>query len=181
MGVSDIMRVYPVYRLVTNQCEEFGWPYQFKEDLGSFETAIEFWAMGYHHPPKSKDWDEVKKAGHEIKCPDILDFYNKIIVEFEEESKPGKKSGKLGKKGHTEESNRDSNRDQLYRIAGFRLCKIWECEPLNVVEMKLHYFLADCYTNRDLNIYINGFLTVEKFSKVRRKSIEKSIGLKISN
>jgi len=36
--------------------------------------------------------------------------------------------GKLGKKGHTAESKRDTNRDMLYRIAGFKLLKIWESE-----------------------------------------------------
>jgi len=172
MGEADILRIYPIYKILVNQCKEFGWPYQFKEDLGTYETAIEFWPMGYDHPPKSKNWDALKDAEHQIICPDILDFYNKIIVEFEEEPKPGKKMGKLGKKGHTAESNRDSNRDQLYRIAGFRFCKVWESEPLNVVEVKLHYFLADCYTNRDLSIYTNGFLTIEDFSKARAKNMK---------
>ena len=167
------MRIHPIYRILTDQCKEYGWPYQFKEDVGSFETAIEFWEMGYYHPPKSKSWNEAKKNGNTIKCPDILDYSNKLIIEFEEEPKPGKKGGKLGKKGHTEESARDTNRDMLYRIGGFKFCKVWESEPMNVLEAKLHYFLADCYTNRDLSIYTNGYLTIEDFSKARRKNMDK--------
>lgn len=175
MGTNDILRIHPVYRTLTNQCKKFSWPYQFKEDLGSFETSIEFWEMGYYHPPKSKNWDESKKRGTQIICPDILDYNNKIIIEYEEEPKPGKKGGKLGKKGHIEESNRDTNRDQLYRMGGFRFCKIWESEPAEVLKIKLHYFLADCYTNRDLKIYTNGFLSVDEFSKARMKNMNPEI------
>jgi len=117
--------------------------YQFKTDDGTYETAIEFWAMGYHHPPKSQSWEEVKEKGNQIKCPDLLDYYNKLIIEYEEESKPGKKGGKLGKKGHTEESAKDTNRDQLYRIAGFKVLKIWESEyNSNSYKKKLYEFLS---------------------------------------
>lgn len=35
-------------------------PYHFKTDDGDYETAIEFWAMGYYYPPKSKSWEESK-------------------------------------------------------------------------------------------------------------------------
>ena len=108
-------------------------------DSGTYETAIEFWAMGYHHPPRSKSWKELKKQGNEIKCPDIMDFENRIIIEFEEEPKPGKK-------GHTEESDKDERRDMLYRIAGFRVLKIWESEYINnSYNTKLYQFLHEVY------------------------------------
>ena len=117
--------------------------YSFKVDSGTWETAIEFTAIGYHHPPKSQSWEEVKEQENEIKCPDLLDYSNKLIIEFEEEPKPGKKGGKLGKKGHTEESERDSHRDQLYRISGFRILKIWETEYKdNTYIEKLKEFLT---------------------------------------
>ncbi len=119
-------------------------PFRFKTDDGSYETAIEFWAMGYHHPPKSQSWEECKVAGNEIKCPDLLDYHHRIIIEYEEESQPGQSSGKLGKKGHTEESDKDSHRDQLYRIAGFKLLKIWESEyQSNNYKEKLYKFLHE--------------------------------------
>lgn len=103
-------------------------PYRFKSDDGSFETAIEFWAMGYYHPPRSQNWDESKKRGNQIKCPDLLEYNHKLIIEYEEEPKPGKNMGKMGRKGHTSESKKDTNRDMLYRIGGFKLLKIWESE-----------------------------------------------------
>lgn len=116
--------------------------YSFKVDHGEYQTGLEFWEIGYYHPPKSKSWEEAKAQGNTIKCPDLLDITNKRIIEFEEESKPGKKGGKLGKKGHTEESKRDSNRDYLYRISGFNVLKIWETDYLNGTwKEKLYNFL----------------------------------------
>lgn len=100
--------------------------------------------MGYYHPPKSKSWKECKAKGNEIKCPDLLDYEHKLIIEFEEEPKPGKRGGKLGKKGHVEESDKDEHRDQLYRIAGFKLLKIWENDYKNGNWKKqLKSFLTD--------------------------------------
>lgn len=119
--------------------------YRFKTDDGSFETAIEFWKIGYWHPPRSKDWKEIKEKGNELLCPDLLDYENKLVIEYEEEPKPGKRGGKLGKKGHVEESNRDEHRDQLYRIAGFKLLKIWETEYKSKEwKQKLQKFLFNC-------------------------------------
>jgi len=54
--------------------------------------------------------------------------------------------GRLGKKGHTEESDRDEHRDMLYRIAGFRVLKIWESEYVdNSYNAKLYQFLHEVY------------------------------------
>lgn len=146
MGVVDYENLYKIYRVCVDYCKQENLPFQFKVDTGDYETAIEFWTMGYYHPPKSKSWKELKKAGNEIKCPDILDFEHRIIIELEEDPKPGKRMGKLGKKGHVEESKRDSNRDMLYRIAGFKVLKIWELEyKLNKYKGKLYQFLYEVY------------------------------------
>jgi len=102
--------------------------FRFEVDKGKYETAIEFTAIGYHHPPRSNSWEELKANGNEIKCPDLLDWNNRLIIEYEEEPRPGKKSGKLGQKGHTEESQKDTHRDKLYRISGFKILKIWESQ-----------------------------------------------------
>lgn len=145
MGIVDIENLHKIYRECVNYCKENNLPYQFKVDSGKWETAIEFTGIGYHHPPKSKSWEEVKANGNEIKCPDILDFKNRIIIEYEEEPQPGKKGGKLGKKGHSSESKKDTHRDMLYRIAGFRLCKIWETEYKSGEWIKkLQKFLLEC-------------------------------------
>jgi len=169
MGVGDIARIYPIYRIVTKQCKEFGWPYQFKEDLGTYETAFLIKDGATMIPTDFKDWKEVNKNGWTLQEPDICDYYSKIIIEYEEENGPRKPGAHLAKKGHGHPGDlsnpRDTKRDRNY--LGFSVCKIWESEPFEVVEVKLHYFLADCYTKRDLTIYSNGFMTVEEFSKAR--------------
>jgi len=141
MGERDVDRLHEIYRECVDYCKQMNLPYQFKVDSGKWESAIEFTAIGYHHPPKSSSWEECKHEGNEIKCPDILDFNHRLIIEMEEEPKPGKRGGKLGKKGHTEESNRDEHRDQLYRIAGFRLLKFWETDLKEQNWQKLYNFL----------------------------------------
>jgi len=104
--------------------------------------------MGYYYPPRSKSWKECKAKGNEIKCPDLLDIKHKLLIEYEEEPKPGKRGGKLGKKGHSAESDRDEHRDQLYRIAGFKLLKIWESEfKSNKYQEKLYHFLHNAHKN----------------------------------
>jgi len=140
MGESDIAELMAINEVIKALKTKF----TFKVDHGTYETAIEFWSIGYYHPPKSKSWEELKGKGNEIICPDLLDYPNKLIIEYEEEPLPGKSTGKLGKKGHTEESDKDSHRDQLYRIAGFSLLKIWESEyNNNSYKEKLKKFLND--------------------------------------
>ncbi len=118
-------------------------PYHFKTDDGSFETAIEFIyadQMYTSHPPLSKNWD----SNPVIKCPDLLAYDQKKIIEYEEEPKPGKRMGKLGKKGHSSESTRDSERDELYHRAGFQLHKVWESEYKDGTwKEKLYKFLKE--------------------------------------
>ena len=138
MGESDIENLHKIYRICVDYCKAEKVPFHLKVDSGSWETAIEFTPVGCYHPPKSQSWKELN-AGHEIKCPDILDFENRIIIELEEEPKPGKK-------GHTSESDKDEHRDMLYRIAGFRVLKIWESEYMsNNYKAKLCQFLYEMY------------------------------------
>jgi len=146
MGIVDCENLHEIYRVCVDYCKQEKIPFQFKVDSGNWETAIEFWAMGYYHPPRSKSWEEVKEKGNEVKCPDILEYEHRVIIELEEEPKPGKRGGKLGKKGHAEESTRDTNRDMLYRIAGFKVLKIWETEfKSKKYKAKLCQFLYEVY------------------------------------
>jgi len=170
------MRIYPIYRIVTDQCKTFGWHYQFKEDSGDYETAFIINERGQTEIPTDlKNWENLKADGWTLQVPDISDFHSKIIIEYEEETGNRKPGAKLAKKGHGHPGDlttpRDTKRDTNY--AGFKLCKVWESEPMKVLEVKLHYFLADCYTNRDLSIYTRGFMTIKEFSKARTESMEK--------
>lgn len=177
MGEVDIAVLHPIYRKCVDLEKEHNWNFQFKEDSGDYETMIEFTEtfenneikLTPHHPPLAKNWDEMELCN----CPDIMDFNHRIVLEYEEESKPGKKGGKLGKKGHWAESKRDEARDGRYKKSGFRVCKIWETEiKQKMWESKLFYFLADCYTNRDLEIYQYRFTSEEEFFETRVKFLD---------
>jgi len=163
MGEVDVVVLDSIHQDIKKLEKQYKWGFAFKKDLGTWETAIEFWNMGYYHPPKSNGWEEVKKKGNEIKEPDLLEWNNRIIIEYEEEPKP-QRGPKIVKKGHTEESKRDSHRDNLYGLAGFRMLKVWESEykklksnglyeweseeKKNAFETKLYKFLCDCYAKR---------------------------------
>jgi len=161
MGEVDILVLHPIYRECLELNKENGWGFAFKEDSGDFETMVQFFESGpgerlrMAHPPTAENWDDMDLCN----APDIMDFENRIIIEYEEESRPGKRSGKLGRKGHWSDSKRDTQRDTNYRRAGFRVCKIWESEmkkgPWN---LKLFHFLADCYCRRDCRMYADMFL-----------------------
>lgn len=140
MGEKDIGILTEINKKIESFTKEHNLPFKFETDKGQYQTAIEYSAIGYDHPPKSKSWKELKQKQNEIICPDLLDFEHKLVIEYEEEPKPGKR-GKLGKKGHSEESNKDEHRDQLYRIAGFKLLKIWETDLKNNNWEKLYDFL----------------------------------------
>jgi len=61
VGEIDIEELHKIYRECVDYCKQEKLPFQFKVDSGNFETAIEFTAIGHHHPPRSKSWEELKK------------------------------------------------------------------------------------------------------------------------
>lgn len=147
MGIVDYPELHKVYRKCVDYCKKQKIPFNFKVDSGSWETAIEFTAIGYHHPPRSKSWEEVEKQGNEIKCPDILEYNHKIIIEWEEEHGSQKSGARLAKKGHSHkgdiDTNRDVDRNMLYRIAGFRLLRLYESDK--DWNKQLESFLTKCH------------------------------------
>lgn len=175
MGEVDLAVIHPIYRTCVSLTKENNWNFQFKVDSGDYETMIEFATFACRHPPVAKDWDTMKLTGSIPICPDILAWNSKIVLEYEEESKRGKSSGKLGKKGHWAESKRDERRDQLYKLYKFRFCKIWESERKNnMVEQKLFRFLADCHCNRNTDLYQDMFLNGKELIKAISKREKKN-------
>lgn len=94
MGNQDLERLYPVYRACVDFSKLADLPYSFKEDSGNYETAIQFQEGLSIQPPNAKNWD----TNPDIICPDILDFENKIIIEFEEETGNRKSGAHYAKK-----------------------------------------------------------------------------------
>jgi len=154
MGQQDIERLHSIYRACVDFCKLADLPFHFKEDTGSFETAIEFVQSPYNpahalHPPFSKNWD----SNPTIICPDILILSSSKpvgVVEFEEETGPRKTGDYLARKGHHHEGDldtkRDSRRKEFYSQAGFRVLRIWESHynHSTIWKLKLFQFLIDC-------------------------------------
>ena len=86
---------------------------------------------------------EFRKKGFRQFVPDLIDFKNKIIIEYQEECKGRqgilRRRGKINKKGHDEFS--DEDKDIFYELAKFEQLKIWENTPQEEQNKELKNFL----------------------------------------
>lgn len=133
MGIQDCDRLIELQ----NYANSFPGVH-FKVDLGNFETAIEFKedvkhdgftsAITAHHPPQALDWF----FAEDVFCPDLLDYNNKRIIEYEEETGNRRSGARLAKKGHGHPGDlaniRDSRRNSYYEKSGFKFLQIWESD-----------------------------------------------------
>lgn len=147
MGIVDIERLYPIYRTCTDFCKVANLPFTFKEDLEDYETIIAIDGSNWYRPETTENWETV--VGN-VFCPDIIDFDNKIIIEFEEETGPRKPGAKYAKKGHGHSGDtdtvRDQKRNQSYNNAGFTVFRLWESAFKNENwKLQLCEFLTSCY------------------------------------
>ena len=87
---------------------------------------------------------DFRKKGYRQFIPDLIDFKNKIIIEYQEESEGRhgvlRRRGKINKKGHDEFS--DEDKDIFYGLAKFNQLKIWENTPLEKQKEELETFLT---------------------------------------
>jgi hypothetical protein len=146
MGEVDLENLFKIYYEINAIKKKHKLNFFFKIDHGSYETAIEFVGINHFHPPISQDWSKDPT----IFCPDLLDYNNKIIIEFEEEVGEPRSGAKLAKKGHNREGDptnkRDSRRNRYYKQAGFRLFQTWKSDP--DWRPKLEKFLLDMSINK---------------------------------
>lgn len=130
MGEIDIEPLMKIYRECVAICKEHQLPFIFQVDHGTYETAIEFIGSKSYHPPISENWNQ----NPEIFCPDLLDYYNKIIIEYEEEVGGRRPGAKLARKGHHREGDLDTKRDfkrnLYYKDGAFRVLRIYESDKL---------------------------------------------------
>lgn len=149
MGIKDSDALHKIYEKVKIFCKENNLPYHFKVDDGSYETAIEFFFLGEAktpqweviHPPRSKNWD----TDPTILCPDIIDFENRLIIEYEEEGQKRLSGARLARKGHGAQgdipNSKDSRRNDYYSWGGFRLLSFYEADLKEKNWNKLYNFL----------------------------------------
>jgi len=145
MGQIDTKNLMKIYRKCVSLCKQYRWPFAFRVDHGTYETAIEFIDSKSYHPPISANWD-TKPV---IFCPDLLDYHNKIIIEYEEEVGKRLSGAKLAVKGHTREGDMDNKRDYrrnlYYERGGFNVLRIYESDIM--WQIKLENFLQSLNEN----------------------------------
>jgi len=140
MGHRDLMSLYPVYQECKKISDELNFGFSFKWDQGDYETRIDINEDGNCVLGNG----QLPLIGYEMFCPDILDYTNRIIIEFEEECQPDK--GAKKRKGHFEINTRDVRRGKYYNKAKFDLLRIWESDKQ--WKKTLKQFLVDTYHNR---------------------------------
>jgi len=137
MGEVDYDNLHMIYKKCLEYCKKYCLPFNFKIDAGRYETAIEFIELQnnqikFYHPPISQNWEESKKRNSVIKCPDLLDFNHKLIIELDEEGCKKRPGARLATKGHGREgdmsTNRDEDRGYYYRIGEFKLLRFYEAD-----------------------------------------------------
>jgi len=151
LGSIDIEKLNKIYTCCNQACRLLDLPFQFKEDTGRFETAIGIGENGFtERPTLDARWSDYKGSMH-LFCPDILDYSNKIIIEFEETPGKPRHGAKLAKKGHDPDGmdKRTANRDLYYSIAKLRVLKIFDYEFADETKwkIKLIEFLIKCFLN----------------------------------
>lgn len=149
MGHKDTVALHKIYDILKEYCEKYKVPYSFKVDDGDYETAIQFKEVAIDevycvHPPYSEDWE----SNPEIKCPDILDYDNKIIIEYEEEGCKKRPGASLATKGHGFEGDmptkKDTERNRLYKLCGFHFLRFYETDLKEENWEKLYDFILQC-------------------------------------
>lgn len=152
MGVKDADALHDIYDEANIWCKKYKLPFKFKVDDGSYETAIEFFFLGEAaapqweviHPPRSQGW----LSNPTIFCPDIIDFDNKIIIEYEEEGQKRLSGSRLARRGHGPEGDilneKDSRREKYYSFGKFRVLRFYEADLMAKNWEKIHQFLLDC-------------------------------------
>ncbi len=147
MGIQDLKKLFSINQQIKKI--DTGNYYNFVMDIDTKEgkTRIiinEFGAwkkMPILTEIQAKDF---RKKGFRQFVPDLIDFKNKIIIEYQEESEGRqgvlRRRGKINKKGHDEFS--DEDKDIFYGLAKFNQLKIWENTPLEKQKEELETFLT---------------------------------------
>lgn len=147
MGIQDLEKLFSINQQIKKIDTENYYNFVIDTDTKEGKTRIiinEFGAwkkMPILTEIQAKDF---RKKGFRQFVPDLIDFKNKIIIEYQEESEGRqgvlRRRGKINKKGHDEFS--DEDKDIFYGLAKFNQLKIWENTPLEKQKEELETFLT---------------------------------------
>ncbi len=147
MGVQDLEKLFSINQQIKKI--DTGNYYNFIIDTDTKEGKTRIIINEFGAWKKMPILTEMQAKDFRIKgfrqfVPDLIDFKNKIIIEYQEESEGRhgvlRRRGKINKKGHDEFS--DEDKDIFYGLAKFNQLKIWENTPLEKQKEELETFLT---------------------------------------
>ena len=147
MGIQDLEKLFHIKQQIKEIDTKNEYNFRIDTDTKEGKTRIIINEFGvWQKAPilteiQAKDF---RKKGFRQFVPDLIDFKNKIIIEYQEESEGRqgvlRRRGKINKKGHDEFS--DEDKDIFYGLAKFNQLKIWENTPLEKQKEELETFLT---------------------------------------
>ena len=150
MGVQDLQKLFKINQQIKQIDEKNYYNFIIDTDTKEGKTRIVIDEFGtWEKTPylTEKQAAEYRKKGFRQFVPDLIDFKNKIIIEYQEESKGRqgvlRRRGKINKKGHDEFS--DEDKDLFYELAEFNQLKIWENTSQTEQDEELKNFLKKKY------------------------------------
>ena len=159
MGIQDLDKLFLINQQIKEIDKNNQYNFVIDTDTKEGKTRIIIDELGtWKKVPflTEKQAGEFRKKGFRQFVPDLIDFKNKIIIEYQEESEGRqgilRRRGKINKKGHDEFS--DEDKDIFYDLANFNQLKIWENTPPEEQRGELEMFLTSQTSNKLQNILI---------------------------
>ena len=146
MGIQDLQKLFEINQQIKQFDKKKYYNFIIDTDTKEGRTRIIIDEFGtWKKTPHLTEEQAIqfRKKGFRQFVPDLIDFKNKIIIEYQEESKGRqgvlRRRGKINKKGHDEFS--DEDKDLFYKLAEFNQLKIWENTSPEEQKEELEKFL----------------------------------------
>ncbi|MDC0523161.1 hypothetical protein OAO04_05150 [Nitrosopumilus sp.] len=154
MGAQDLQKLFEIKNQIQQIDKKKDYNFIIDSDTKEGRTRIiidEFGTWKKMPNLTEEQASEYRKKGFRQFVPDLIDFKNKIIIEYQEECKGRqgvlRRRGKINKKGHDEFS--DEDKDIFYELAKFNQLKIWENTPEVEQNKELKVFLKTFSKNKN--------------------------------
>ena len=146
MGAQDLQKLFEIKNQIQQIDKKNYYNFIIDSDTKEGRTRIiidEFGTWKKMPNLTEEQASEYRRKGFRQFVPDLIDFKNKIIIEYQEECKGRqgvlRRRGKINKKGHDEFS--DEDKDLFYKLAEFNQLKIWENTSPEEQKEELEKFL----------------------------------------
>ena len=156
MGAQDLQKLFEIKNQIQQIDKKNDYNFIIDSDTKEGRTRIiidEFGTWKKMPNLTEEQASEYRRKGFRQFVPDLIDFKNKIIIEYQEECKGRqgvlRRRGKINKKGHDEFS--DEDKDIFYELAKFNQLKIWENTPVEEQKQELMNFLKTFSNNNFRN------------------------------